>query len=126
MSLSSKLELRRKQLNMTLLEVANKVGVTESTVQRWESGNIKTLRHERIVKLAEALDVTPSYLMGWDDEQVSSISAEFIPGEDRLLSLYRELNEEGREKLIDYADDMTRSGKYKKNNPICLADGQTQ
>ena len=125
MSLSSKLELRRRQLNMTLLEVANKVGVTESTVQRWESGSIKTLRHERIVKLAEALDVTPSYLMGWDDEQSVNISAEQSPDEDRLLSLYRELNEEGREKLIDYADDMVRSGKYKKNNPICLADGQT-
>ena len=76
MSLASKLEQRRKQLNMTLLEVATKVGVTESTVQRWESGSIKTLRHERIVKLAEVLDVTPAYLMGWDDEQPPSVSAE--------------------------------------------------
>lgn len=123
MSLSHKLELRRKQLNMTLLEVANKVGVTESTVQRWESGSIKTLRHDRIVKLAEVLDVSPSYLMGWDDESVTPESSSAV---DLILSLYDRLNEEGREKLVDYADDMVRSGKYKKNNPICLADGQTK
>ncbi|RHQ75308.1 XRE family transcriptional regulator, partial [Butyricicoccus sp. AF22-28AC] len=36
-----------------------KIGVTEATVQRWESGNIKSLRHERIAKLADILGVTP-------------------------------------------------------------------
>lgn len=34
--------------------------------------------------------------------------------EERLLSLYRKLNQEGQEKLLDYADDLTESGKYKK------------
>lgn len=68
MSISTVLKERRKKLNYTLLDIANKVGVSEATVQRWESGNIKNLRHSRIIKLAEALEVTPSYLMGWDEE----------------------------------------------------------
>lgn len=34
--------------------------------------------------------------------------------EERLLTLYRKLNEEGRDKLLDYADDLAESGKYKK------------
>lgn len=67
MTLSYVLKTRRKELGLTLLDIAKMVGVTEATVQRWESGNIKNLRHNRIVKLAEALEVQPSTLMGWDD-----------------------------------------------------------
>lgn len=39
-----------------------------------------------------------------------------------LLSLYRQLNDEGREKLLSYADDLVESGKYrpvvKKENAV--------
>lgn len=67
MSLQAVLKMRRKELSLTLKEIADRMGVTEATVQRWESGNIKNLRHERITKLAEILDTTPACLMGWDE-----------------------------------------------------------
>lgn len=60
---------RRKQLNLTLLDIAKRVGVSEATVQRWESGNIKNLRHENIIALANAIELSPAQLMGWDDPQ---------------------------------------------------------
>lgn len=66
-SLSSVLKQRRKELGLTLLQIADSVGVTEATVQRWESGNIKSMRHEKIAKLAEVLKVSPAALMGWED-----------------------------------------------------------
>ena len=66
MSLSDVLKKRRAELGYTLLEIADKMGVSEATVQRWESGNIKSLRHGRIAQLAEILDVSPASLMGWD------------------------------------------------------------
>lgn len=65
MSISTVLKERRKQLNYTLLDIANKMGVSEATVQRWESGNIKNLRQGRIVELAEVLEIAPAYLVGW-------------------------------------------------------------
>ena len=65
-NISSVLKAKRKELGLTLAQIAEKIGVTEATVQRWESGNIKSLRHERIAKLADILGVTPSVLMGWD------------------------------------------------------------
>ena len=43
MSLSQILKSRRTRLGYTLLDVAKRMGVTEATVQRWESGNIKNL-----------------------------------------------------------------------------------
>ena len=45
-NISSVLKAKRKELGLTLAQIAEKIGVTEATVQRWESGNIKSLRHE--------------------------------------------------------------------------------
>lgn len=67
-NISAILKRRRKELGYTLLQIADAVGVSEATVQRWESGNIKTLRHENLVKLASILNISPAALMGWEDE----------------------------------------------------------
>ncbi len=66
MQLSEILKKRRSELGYTLLEIANRMNVSEATVQRWESGNIKSLRYERIAKLADVLQIEPSALMGWE------------------------------------------------------------
>ena len=57
---------QRKRIGKTLEEVGKAVGVAKATVQRWESGEIKDIRREKLVKLAVALETTPAYLMGWD------------------------------------------------------------
>lgn len=73
-----KIKNRRAELNMTLEDVAREVGVSSATVQRWESGNIKNLRRDKILALANALKTTPSYLMGWTD------CANFQPRDDMV------------------------------------------
>ena len=55
-SLSTRLKQRRKELGYTLLQIAEYVGVSEATVQRWESGNIKSLRHRKTPKSLKSLD----------------------------------------------------------------------
>ena len=80
--LSSILKQRRKDMGLTLAQIADKMSVTEATVQRWESGNIKSIRHEKIGKLAEILNVSPAVLMGWTDDP-----SEYFP--DNILPLPR-------------------------------------
>lgn len=63
---SARIQSRRKELNLTLAEVAKRCGLSEPTVQRWESGNIKSLKMKNLTAIAQALDTTPSYLMGWE------------------------------------------------------------
>ena len=80
MALAKTLKERRSALGLTLLDIANRMGVSEATVQRWESGNIKSLRYERISRLADILRVSPSLLMGWDEENLSApvVTDEFV------------------------------------------------
>lgn len=69
--LSTVLKQRRKELGLTLAQIADAMDVAEATVQRWESGNIKSVRYDKIGKLAEVLKVQPSVLMGWEDSEKS-------------------------------------------------------
>lgn len=66
-TLQERIKERRTALSYTLLDIAEKLDVKEATVQRYESGEIKNIKHETIVSLAEILRCSPQYLMGWSD-----------------------------------------------------------
>lgn len=68
MDIGARIKFKRLENKMTLLEVANLLGVKEATVQRYESGKIKNLKPKTISQLAEIFHTTPAYLMGWEEE----------------------------------------------------------
>lgn len=59
-------ELREKT-DVTLKDMAKIIGVSEATVQRYESGKIHELPYRVIEAYAEKFNVFPSYIMGWSD-----------------------------------------------------------
>ena len=83
---------RRISLGLTLLNVAEQLGVKEATAQRYESGAIKSISHETISRLSEILSCTPSYLMGWDatSRPASHVSDEF---QIKIIIEYRKSDE---------------------------------
>ena len=87
MNIYEKIRHRREQLDMSQEELASKIGYKDRTaVSKMENGQ-RQIKQSMIVKLAAALDTTPSYLMGWDKEDdVATIS-------DRLMTRYRELDD---------------------------------
>lgn len=64
---NERIRKRRNQLGLTLLQVAEQLGVKDATVQRYESGEIKNIKRDTITSLAEILKCSPEYLMGWKD-----------------------------------------------------------
>ena len=58
----------RLKKSYTLSEMADKLGVTEATFQRYESGLIKNIKYDHILKIAEIYNIPPQKLMGWDEE----------------------------------------------------------
>lgn len=66
MGIKDILKDRRLELQLTLEDVAKRVGVSPATISRWESGDIANMRRDRIAALAEALQISPAVIMGWD------------------------------------------------------------
>ena len=69
MNIGEKIHDLRTQKGLTLEELGNLVGVGKSTVRKWENGIIANMRRDKILKIAEALNTTPAYLMGWEETQ---------------------------------------------------------
>lgn len=54
---------RRIELNLTLEEIGNAVGVSKSTVKKWEDGFISNMRRDKIAALAKVLRINPVSLI---------------------------------------------------------------
>lgn len=68
MEVGERIRIRREQLNMTQSELAQKVGYTSrSSVAKVES-NANGMVQSKLTVFAEALQTTPAYLLGWDEE----------------------------------------------------------
>ena len=72
---------------------------------------------EKVQMLAAYLGITTSELLGEEKEPVPA--AEGTSEElDELGRIYRSINDEGREKLLDYAADLEASGRYQKRGEL--------
>ena len=78
MTIGERVKAARERKGFTQDELAHKLGYkSRSSINKIEKE--RDIPRSMIVKLAEILDVTPAYLMGWDEEKIdkSNISAVF-------------------------------------------------
>lgn len=67
MKIGTRVKNRRLELDMTQDELAQRLGYSDkSSISRIEKSSKLTLN--RVQLLADVLNVSPSYLMGWEDE----------------------------------------------------------
>lgn len=108
---------RRKELNMTMKQVADKVGVSEGTISRWESGKIADMRRDKIMAYAQALNISPAIIMGWDNVDSSSTSESIHAGKriPVLGSVAAGIPIDAIEDVLDWEDiseDMAKTGEF--------------
>lgn len=60
---------RRLELGYSMKELGEKVGVSEATISRWESGDIANMKRDKIKALAQALRISPNSIMEWEEVQ---------------------------------------------------------
>ena len=63
-----RIKARRKQLSISADELAERVGVSRSTVFRWEKGDVEKIPAVELNKIAHALQTTDAYLFGAIDD----------------------------------------------------------
>ena len=65
---------RRIEKGITLAQIAERLGVTEATAQRYERGNIKSIPYEHMCAYGEILNCSPAYLMGWESNSTVTLN----------------------------------------------------
>lgn len=93
MTIGQKIKELRKQLNMSVDDLAAKLGKNRATIYRYEKGDIENLPLDVLEPLAKAIETTPGYLMGWEEEKISNPNEATIGDAIRVLRLrYKKIN----------------------------------
>ncbi len=87
----SRIKEIRKSRKMTLKELGDHIGLSESNTKRYEDGQIKTVGIDLIKKIAIALDVPASYLTGWEDMPHYKKLDNYVPITKKKIPLLGEI-----------------------------------
>ena len=105
---------RRKAIGISAEKLADMLGVSPATIYRYENGDIEKVPGDRLGPIANALQTTPAYLMGWADS-AGTVPANIIPmPETRKIPLVGAiacgspiLAEENIEEYVSIPKDLT-------------------
>lgn len=96
---------------LTQAEVARAIGVSPQTFNTWCTG-VALPRMGKIQLLADYFHVDKSYLIDEHSNQPDLPANILTPAEQSLLTDFRQLNDEGQDKVCEYTSDLVASGRY--------------
>ncbi|UAT29548.1 XRE family transcriptional regulator [Bacillus badius] len=77
MTIGERIRKRRKQLGLSVDELAEKLGKDRATIYRYESDKIENMSLSILDPLAKALRISPAYLMGWEFKKEEHLESEY-------------------------------------------------
>lgn len=121
MTIGERVKLARKKKGMTQEELANQLGYkSKSSVTHIENG--RDIPRAMVSQLAKILDVTPSYLMGWEDEKPTDHTPTIkkpamTSRQKKICELFVDLTTEQQDNIIGRAELMVE-----QNEEECLKE----
>ncbi len=67
MTTGERIKRLRKEHNLTQEELGAHLGIQKAAIQKYEKGTVTNIKRDSLIKLAQILDTTPEYLLGWED-----------------------------------------------------------
>lgn len=92
MTIGERIKARRKELKLSADIVAEKLGVSRSTIFRYEKGDIEKLPTNILENIAIILHTSPAYLMGWEENGPN------------ITILYNKLNAKNQKLTYNFAE----------------------
>lgn len=89
------------------------MGVQKSAIAKWENGRVVNIKRENLKKLAEVLSIPPYELVS-PNSIVSNSEQNLSSDELQLLDMYRQLNDQGKEYILQTVTMATHV--YTKND----------
>lgn len=111
MSIGQRIRSMRTQQGLSIDELAYRLGKNRTTIYRYENGDIENLPLGILDSLAEALNTTPAYLMGWENSDTreefncSEVDKAILKYTDKWIGEFGTgiVNDDELEKIIQYA-----------------------
>lgn len=118
MNFAERLRQARIKRGYTQQQIADKMGITNSTYCGYETGK-RQPDVAKIKQLANILNVSGDELLG---TEFINDKIELLPREQSHIKKYRQLNADGQSKVDEYTTDLVDSGKYASKENINTED----
>lgn len=115
--IGERIKYLRLLADMSQEELGNRVGVQRAAINKYEKGSVTNIPIATIEKIAYIFNVSPTYIVGWDNIEVNPLSAEVkvLQGVKKyygnqtveLIELYVHLTPIGKKRVLQYAEDMS-------------------
>ena len=99
-NIGQRIKKRREENGLSLQDVADQLDVNRSSVMRWENGETSRIKLPIVEKLAQILQTSPGYLMGYKNFDDNATASRICSAEDACyLPVLKVLN--ASENLFD-------------------------
>ena len=122
-SFTNRLKMLRKQENFSQQELADKMKVTKQTISQYERG-VRKPDYDTVLCLCDIFNVSADYLLGKADVTVRLLSEKELEklsnpdvisdDETIVIESYRNLNSDGKERLLEYAHMLCTNSAFTK------------
>jgi transcriptional regulator with XRE-family HTH domain len=90
MNLGNKIKTARENAGLTQEELGKKCSTTKQTIYKYETGVVTNIPLDRLQKIADVLDVSAAFLLGWEEEQPADLG-ELSDSEVAIIKILRKL-----------------------------------
>ena len=119
--LANKLRTKRLENNLSLQDVAEKLGVSKVTISRYETLDITNIPSDKIEGMAKLYNTTPAYLMGWETKkEKENIDIKNIDTDFLMVPLYQSISAGYGASNVDFIEMIPVFG-LKKNGTTYFA-----
>ena len=123
MTVGDRIRKAREEKGISQTDLAKMVGISKQTLYKYENNIVTNIPSNKIEKIADKLDVSESYIMGWEepDYLYTNENAEFLievtkmaknkDFVDRMTKYTSLVNEQNNQSIDDMIDFMYEKGK---------------
>ncbi len=106
MTIGQRIKEMRLAKNLTQDELAARIHTTKQTIHKYENGIITNIPSNKVEAIANALNTTPDYLMGWKEKEApepdkydhsAKVGKMVMLNENSIKNLYRQIAKIGRQ-----------------------------
>ena len=106
MAMAERIKERRTFMGYTQEELGEKLGLQKSAIAKYENGRVENIKRSVIANMAKLLECSPSYLMGWDEDEQSKDASQ------KIMRYYNQLNNMGKHEAEKRVSELTHLPQY--------------